>query len=143
MGDLGNVISFIFFSLMAIAAVTSSISMLEVPVAYTVENTSLKRSRATWLIGAVIVLSSTVIIFNFELLFGAVIAFTTQYSQPLLGLVLSIFAGWVWRRDVILQELKLGCPEIESSWFWKIWPSYVRFVCPVVIVVMFYHSIFS
>ena len=143
MGDLGNVISFIFFSLMAIAAVTSSISMLEVPVAYTVENTSLKRSRATWLIGSVIVLSSTVIIFNFELLFGAVIAFTTQYSQPLLGLVLSIFAGWVWRRDVILQELKLGCPEIESSWFWKIWPSYVRFVCPVVIVVMFYHSIFS
>ncbi|MEC4727094.1 sodium-dependent transporter [Shewanella sp. D64] len=143
MGNLGNVISFIFFSLMAIAAVTSSISMLEVPVAYTVENSSLPRSRATWLIGGFITLISSVIIFNFELLFGAVVAFTTQYSQPLLGLVLSIFVGWVWRRNVILNELKEGCPEVESSLFWKIWPSYVRFVCPVVISVMFYHSIFS
>ncbi len=128
---------------MAIAAVTSSISMLEVPVAYTVENSSQPRSRATWLIGAIIVLISTSIVFNFELLFGAVISFTTQYSQPLLGLVLSLFAGWVWRRDSILSELKLGCPEIEHSLFWKIWPSYVRFVCPVIILVMFYHSVFN
>lgn len=143
MGSVGSFISFIFFSLMSIAAVTSSISMLEVPVAYTIENTALPRRKATWIIGGCIILISSVIILNFELMFGAVVAFTTQYSQPLLGLVLSIFVGWVWRRNIILNELKEGCPEIESSLFWKIWPGYVRFVCPVVIFVMFYHSAFN
>ena len=143
MGSVGSFISFIFFSLMSIAAVTSSISMLEVPVAYTIENTALPRRKATWIIGGCIILISSVIILNFELMFGAVVAFTTQYSQPLLGLVLSIFVGWVWRRNIILNELKEGCPEIESLLFWKIWPGYVRFVCPVVIFVMFYHSAFN
>ncbi len=142
MGELGNIVSFVFFSLMAIAALTSSISMLEVPVAYTIESTSLSRNRATWLIGAIIMLVSTIIVLNFESLFGAVIALTTEYSQPLLGLVFCLYVGWVWRRDQILSELKQGNPDIESSWFWAIWPVYVRFVCPVIILAMFYHSIF-
>ena len=46
------VILLVFFLLMSIAALTSSISMLEVPVAYIVESTSLSRHKATWLVGA-------------------------------------------------------------------------------------------
>jgi NSS family neurotransmitter:Na+ symporter len=74
-------------------------------------------------------------------LFGLVIDLTTKYSQPLLGLVLCIFAAWVWKRDQILDELKQGNEQVEHSIFWKVWPWYVRFVCPVVILIMFYRSI--
>ncbi|MCW8108456.1 sodium-dependent transporter [Alteromonas ponticola] len=138
---VGVFVGFAFFALMVIAAVTSSISMLEVPVAYLVESKGMKRSKAVWLMTLIIFLASAVIIFNFQALFGFVIALTTQYSQPLLGLVLCIFAGWVWRRDSILAELKEGNAQAEHTMFWKIWPWYVRFVCPVVIAFMFFRSI--
>jgi NSS family neurotransmitter:Na+ symporter len=137
MGGIGSLVGLVFFVLMTIAAVTSSISMLEVPVAYTVENRNISRYKASWLIGSIIMAISCIIIFNAAALFDLVIAVTTQYSQPLIGLMLCLFVGWVWQRNSILAELKEGCPEMGSSIFWKIWPNYVKFVCPLIVIVMF------
>ncbi len=141
MGTIGLYISCVFFALMLIAALTSSISMLEVPVSYVIESKGLTRKRAVWAITLIVFAISSTIAFNMASLFGFVIILTTKYSQPLLGLVLCIFAGWVWKRDQILAELKHGDEQAEKSLFWKIWPWYVRFVCPVVIAIMFYRSI--
>jgi NSS family neurotransmitter:Na+ symporter len=141
MGNVGVYVAFVFFALMIIAALTSSISMLEVPVAYVVESKGIGRKQAVWFLTLVVFTISTTIAFNMDNLFGLVIDLTTKYSQPLLGLVLCVFAGWVWKRDQILAELKHGDEQAESSIFWKIWPWYVRFVCPVVIAIMFYRSI--
>ncbi|GAA6183332.1 sodium-dependent transporter [Aliiglaciecola sp. NS0011-25] len=141
MGSVGIFVAFAFFALMVIAALTSSISMLEVPVAYVVESKGVKRTKAVWLLAICVFVASSIIIFNFSSLFGLVISLTTKYSQPLLGLALCIFAGWVWRRDHILTELRKGDEEVEHSLFWKIWPWYVKFVCPVVIFIMFYRSV--
>lgn len=141
MGTAGVVVSFTFFFLMSIAALTSSISMLEVPVAYTIEEHGVGRKKAVVIIGGAIALVSTVILLNFEALFGLVIAFTTRYSQPLLGFLYCIFAGWLWHRDTLLQELKKGNPGAEHSWFWKIWPLYVRIVCPIIILAIFAKSL--
>jgi NSS family neurotransmitter:Na+ symporter len=141
MGTIGLYIACVFFALMLIAALTSSISMLEVPVSYVIESKGLTRKRAVWAITLIVFAISSTIAFNMASLFGFVIILTTKYSQPLLGLVLCIFAGWVWKRDQILAELKHGDEQAEKSLFWKIWPWYVRFVCPVVIAIMFYRSI--
>ena len=143
MGSVGIYVAFVFFALMIIAALTSSISMIEVPVAYVVESKGIDRKRAVWILAFIIFAISSTIAFNMANMFGFVIDLTTKYSQPLLGLVLCIFAGWVWKRDQILAELKQGNDNAENSVFWKIWPWYVRFVCPVVIAVMFYRSIVS
>ncbi|GAB2913665.1 sodium-dependent transporter [Rheinheimera gaetbuli] len=140
MGFVGGIVAFAFFLLMSIAALTSSISMLEVPVSYVVEKHQIARQKTVWLIAAVIFTLSCLIIVNFDSLFGFVIALTTRYSQPLLGLMLCLFAGWVWRRNDILQELKKGDALAEQRLFWRIWPWYVKFVCPVIILVMFYRS---
>ncbi|WP_026374878.1 sodium-dependent transporter [Aestuariibacter salexigens] len=141
MAGIGLFVGLAFFALMVIAALTSSISMLEVPVAYLVESKNLGRKRSVWMLAAGIYVASVTIMLNFEQLFGLVISATTQYSQPLLGLALCIFAGWVWRRDAILRELKHGNEDIEGTLFWKIWPWYIRFVCPVIIILMFYRSV--
>ena len=141
MGMVGYFVAFAFFALMVIAALTSSISMLEVPVAYVVESKGLARKKAVWLLGAIIFVMSSTIILNFEDLFGLVISITTEYSQPLLGLALSIFVGWVWKRDQILAEIKQGNEHAEHSFFWKIWPWYLKFVCPVIILFMFIRSL--
>ena len=83
---------------MTIAALTSSISMLEVPVAYCIEEHSVPRKTAVYGIGAAISLVSIVILLNFDTLFGLVVSATTRYSEPLLGLVICIYAGWILRR---------------------------------------------
>lgn len=141
MGVAGGVVSFTFFFLMSIAALTSSISMLEVPVAYTIERHGVGRLKAVGFIGAAIAAVSMVILLNFEALFGLVISFTTRYSQPLLGFVFCIYVGWIWHRDSLLKELQKGAPDIENSFFWKIWPWHLRLVCPAIILLIFVQSI--
>ena len=137
MGGTGLFVGFAFFVLMSIAAVTSSISMLEVPVSYAVEAHNVDRNKATWLVGLLIFSISALICFNFDALFGFVITLTTERAQPLLSMMLCIFTGWIFYRNSILEELKQGNPEVEQGLFWKIWPAYVKFFCPVLILLTF------
>jgi NSS family neurotransmitter:Na+ symporter len=139
----GAVLSFIFFFLMSIAALTSSISMLEVPVAYATEEFGAERRITSWVIGGLIACISCTILLNFETLFGLVITLTTRYSQPLLGFMFCIYAGWVWHRDSLLQELRKGYPEVERGLFWAIWPWYVRVVCPLIILAIFTQTLWG
>jgi|TARA_B110000305_G_scaffold234828_1_gene293491 NSS family neurotransmitter:Na+ symporter len=135
MGSAGLLVGLGFFALMSIAAVTSSISMLEVPVSYAVEAHKVDRLKATWLVGLLIFAVSAVISANFDSLFGFVITLTTERAQPLLSMVVCIFAGWVFHRNSILQEIQAGNPDVEQGLFWKIWPGYVKFLCPLLILV--------
>ena len=93
MGAIGILVALAFFALMTIASLTSSISMLEVPVAYSVENRGMPRPKAAIIIGIIITLASLLIVFNFDPLFDWVVNFTTERSQPLLSLFICFFAG--------------------------------------------------
>lgn len=143
MGDVGIFVGFAFFALMSIAALTSSISMLEAPVSYAVERFALKRVQATWLIGSIIALVSFTIVFNLGTLFGFVITLTTKIGQPILGLMCCIFVGWIWHRASLLKEIQQGCPEAANSFFWKVWPWYIKFICPLAIALVFANSLLS
>ena len=137
MGAAGVLVGLAFFVLMSIAAVTSSISMLEVPVSYAVEAQQISRTKATWLVALIIFAISTTIAMNFDSLFGFVITLTTERAQPLLSMFICIFAGWIFYRNSILAEIQKGNPDVEQSLFWKIWPVYVKLFCPVLILLTF------
>jgi NSS family neurotransmitter:Na+ symporter len=141
LGKIGNIISAAFFLLMTIAALTSSISMLEVPVAYSLESKEGSRQQRTLTIGLLILLISIIVIFFFETLFGFIVTITTQYSQPLISFMMCLYVGWVWRRNKIIAELKQGNEPIETSFFWRIWPLYVKFICPIIILLMFVQTL--
>ena len=137
MGATGLFVGLAFFVLMSIAAVTSSISMLEVPVSYAVEAHQINRNKATCFVGLAVFAVSATICLNFESLFGCVITMTTERAQPILSMLLCIFAGWIFYRNSILEELKSGNPDVEQGLFWKIWPVYVKFFCPALILLTF------
>ena len=105
MNETGIVLALAFFGLMSIAALTSSISMLEVPVSFLVERFQWGRLRAAFIATAIITTMSAAIVMNFDVLFGLVITVSTRYSQPLLGLALCVYAGW-WRRDATERTLQ-------------------------------------
>ena len=138
MGVAGIFVAMAFFVLRTIASLTSSISMLEVPVAYAVEHHGIERHRASLSIAAIITVISLLIVFNFDPLFDLVVTYTTEFSQPMLALFFCVFVAWIWSRNEVLEELKKGCPEVESGLFWKIWPFYVKFVCPVAILLVYF-----
>ncbi|KFZ31794.1 transporter [Pseudidiomarina salinarum] len=140
MGSAGLWVAFAFFTLMVIAAITSSISMLEAPVNALREELGQSRSRMAWVVGFAISAISAVIIYNFAALFGAVITLTTVYIQPLLALVFGLLLTWILRQQLLLKALQEGAPLMERTLFWKIWPWYVKFICPVLILLVIWRG---
>lgn len=133
-GYLQYVIAIIFFLLMTIAGLTSAISIVEVPTSYLVEKTQLGRDRATYLVATVITLMSTVIVFNFEQLFGLIITATTERAQPFIALGIAIYLGWIWHRNSLIEDIAQQQDADTSSRFWKLWPIYVKWICPILII---------
>lgn len=140
LGLLGQLFAIVFFLLLTIAALTSSISMLECPVALVSERFETKRGITSWVLGAIIALFSIVIVYNFAALFGLVAMVATQYLQPLAALLFCLFGGWVWSRQAKVKELEQGCPEFSKGWFGKLWPVYVKFVCPMLVATVIWAS---
>lgn len=141
MGIVGLFVAIGFFILMSIAALTSSISMLEGPVSFVVERHNVARKKATTLIGLGIFMLSALIILNFDVLFGLTISISTVYGQPLIAMLCCVFVGWIWHRSGVLKEIKQGNDTVEHSLFWKVWPWYTKFICPSAIIIVFFHSL--
>ncbi|MEZ8823458.1 sodium-dependent transporter [Vibrio amylolyticus] len=140
LGLLGQLFAAVFFLLLTIAALTSSISMLECPVALVGERFNTSRKATSWVLGCVIALASVIIVFNFGSLFGLVAMIATQYLQPFAALLFCLFGGWVWSRQGKIKELEQGCPEFTLGWFGKVWPVYIKFVCPTLVAAVIWAS---
>ena len=141
LGSAGPLVSIAFFLLLTIAALTSSIAMLETPVSVMVEKIRCRRSRACWLVTTAAAILSSIIIINIEVLLSLTVKLTTQYLMPVLCLVTTIYCAWLIRQDKLLAEIRQGFPYIESTWFWKIWPWYIRTVCPTLIFLLVLNSL--
>jgi len=141
MGAIGLFVGFAFFVLMSIAALTSSISMLEGPVSYVVERHDIARGKATTLIGLGILALSIIIVLNIEVMLDMVAMLATQYGQPVIAMLCCVFVGWVWQRNDLLNEIKQGHQDVENTLFWKVWPWYTKFICPTAIAIVFIHTL--
>lgn len=138
MGSVGLVVAIGFFSLLSIAALTSTISSTEVPVAYLVEDKGMSRPKATWLVSAIVLVASMILIANFDALFGMVIRLLTTIMQPLMCMFYFIVVGWIWNRGNKLTDKAL----LENNKKLKLWGNYLRFVCPVLLSIVFVNVAF-
>ncbi|WCE32236.1 sodium-dependent transporter [Vibrio sp. SCSIO 43137] len=141
LGFIGQIFAVIFFLLLTIAALTSSISMLECPVALVGERTHTSRGFLSWIIGGLIALFSVLIVYNFSAMFGLVATVATQYLQPVAALMFCLFGGWVWNRNAKLKELSQGSEDFEKTVFGRLWPLYVKFVCPLLVATVLWASL--
>ena len=135
MGEICLLVGLLFFVLMSIASVTSTISSTEIPVAFLVENHSVDRTKATWAVSAIVLICASTIIVNFDWLFGLVIMVFTQYQLPLMGLFYFVTVGWLWQRGNKLHKASSGA----HYWF----AQYIRFVCPVLMTLVFANVAFG
>ncbi len=104
---VGAVISILFFLSVLVAALTSSISLLEVGVAYLVEEKGVSRTKATiglgaivWAIGVACSLSGGFFDFLDHL--------CSDWLMPFGGLLFAMFVGWKMSRADVRDELTNG-----------------------------------
>jgi len=151
LGDMpaGSLIGALFFVLLAFAALTSSISLLEVPVAWLNSKPNWTRKRAAvvwggavWLLGLLPVLSLNELS-NFHPLgmFGNQSTFFDLFDYiasnillPLSGLIMAILVGWILPRSLVRAELDA---DSNPLWF-AIWQNLLRYLVPLVLLVVFF-----
>ncbi len=123
----------IFFVLLAIAALTSTISLLEVVVAYLSEELHIKRQWATvlacvatMLIGSFASLSlksNTSLAFCGRTVFDWMDFISSNILLPLGGVLIVLFVGWRLGKSHFFDEVTNRGLFCSSSDIWLLWPS--------------------
>ena len=146
---MGSVWSAIFFILLALAALTSTISMHEVATAYVHEEHKMSRNKAAWVVstGAIIlgVLSSLSFGVLKDFTIGGMIFFdfldylTAKIMLPLGGMLICIFAGTRVERKVIKAELTNE--GTIPFYFFNTYAFFMKYVAPIAIGLIFLHEL--
>jgi NSS family neurotransmitter:Na+ symporter len=142
----GHLFGAAFFVLLLMAALTSTISLLEVPVAHLIDAYGWTRRNAVIMLtgltallaipsalsnGASPFLSALPVVgMSFLNLMATV---WNQFALPIGGFLIAIFVGYVWRVDRALDELRAdGAPFPLAG----LWGALIRYVCPVAILLI-------
>ncbi len=145
----GYFFSVIFFVLLGVAALTSTISVMEVIVAFFVEEFNMSRKAATLLtmasvsvLGVMCVLSTSTMadvkFFDFTI-FGLMNFTSANILLPLGGFFIVIFVGWRMGRKKVYQELT-NRGKLKAGYL-SIFMFIVKFVAPLAITFIFLQGI--
>jgi NSS family neurotransmitter:Na+ symporter len=113
MGDIGHYVGSAFFVLALFAALTSSISLMEVGVSWLEERQGVTRQGAAIGVGFVLFMIGMGYVFSDEFI-GFVDFMTGNIMLPLCALLVAVFAGWVMSRHMFESELGEG--NIMNIW---------------------------
>jgi NSS family neurotransmitter:Na+ symporter len=136
----------VFFVLLAFAAWSSSISLIEPFVAWLVENKGMTRNHASIVSGLITWVAGLGTVFSFNYwkdikLFGKTYFdlldfLTSNIMLPLGGLLIGVFAAWVIKKQSSVEELGMG-----DGLAYQVWSILVRYVTPVGVGLIFLKSI--
>lgn len=132
-GVVGVLFGITFFLLLSIAALTSTISLLEVPVSYVIDEYHIKRKKAAWGVGLGVLAISILIAYKPSLI-GSFDTIFSNVGLPLGGFLICIFVGYVWKTENAIDEMAHGYEGIRKSLFAKVWPFFIKVVCPAAIL---------
>lgn len=132
----------VFFLLLAVAAWTSSISLLEPATAYFVEQTDYSRKQVALTVAALTWAFGLLSVFGFNIwsevtiggkgIMDAIDFVASNVLLPLGGLLTAMFAGWVMSHRITREELDPRMPD----WAFKAWLWLTRVVTPILILIV-------
>lgn len=150
MGGAGVLFAVLFFVALTVAALTSSVSLLEVVVAYLMDEKGFGRKKAVFGTSAVMavlcVLASLSLGGLGPVLFGkgAFDVFdllTDKIFLAIGGMLLCIFAGWRLNKEELKEEITNG-GKIAFGLF-EFWYALIKYVIPVTVAIVAYSGISS
>jgi NSS family neurotransmitter:Na+ symporter len=142
----GTVLAPLFYVLVGFAALTSTISLLEVVASYFIDQRSWSRPKATWTCSAGIFLLSTLCGLSFggwtavsdfnwiqakQGLFAHLDHLASNWLLPIGGFFITLAAGWAMTREATESELE---GDNTPGWFhYSVWRFCIRFVAPIAV----------
>ena len=146
--QFGQFIGPLFFILLSVAALSSSISLLEPGVAYLSEEGILSRKRSAeiiafliWVLGIGSALSfntwSDVDIISGKNFLDSMDFIANQILLPLGGMLIAIFVGWFMKESLIKNEI-----GNTNTSLYLMWRFFVKFVAPLCVGYIFYRQFF-
>ena len=149
----GGLIAILFFAALLVAALTSSISMLEVAVAYLVEEKKFSRVWACitlfvicWIVGALCSLSFgplSDLRINGGNLFDFFDSLSSNVLMTLGSLFTVLFVGWRLKRTDIYDEFTNGGTLSTNARIFGVLWFLIRYICPLAIISIFLVGIFG
>lgn len=141
----GQIFAIAFYSLLVIAALTSSISLLEVITSYFIDEWGVNRKVAVWTFGGVCYLISVPCALGWQIwdgmsFMGLLILIFFQYSLLVGGLFIAIFVGWAWTPKAAIAEMTAGGKRFPALGLWSF---LIRWVCPVVIALIIGNQLYG
>ena len=148
----GGFIAILFFVALLVAAVTSSISMLEVAVAYLVEEKKFSRIGAgallfaiCWAVGAVCTLSFGPLS-HIRIDGGNIFDFFDNLSSNILmtlgSLLTVLFVGWRLKKTDVYDEFTNGGTLSTNAKIFGVLWFLIRYICPLAILIIFISGLF-
>lgn len=145
----GFIFSILFFILLSVAALTSSISILEVVVAYFKEEFKLARKASTVLatilisiLGILCSLSmgalSSVTLFGLNF-FDLMDWIAANLLLPIGGLFIALFVGWVYGRKKVQEEVSYG--GVLKGALLSVFMFLVKFIAPIAIAIVILNKV--
>jgi NSS family neurotransmitter:Na+ symporter len=124
----------LFFTLVSIAALSSSISLIEPGVAW-LEKHGIKRPVSTFGLAGIAWLGGIASI-HYESVFNALDYLTANVMLPLGGLLIAVFVGWLMPSDRVFDETGILHAKV-----FKAWRFLLRYIAPLGIIAVFLHSL--
>jgi NSS family neurotransmitter:Na+ symporter len=148
----GGAVAILFFLALLVAALTSSISMLEVAVAYLVEEKKFSRVGACvllfvicWIVGALCSLSFGPLS-HIQIDGGNIFDFFDNLSSNILmtlgSLLTVLFVGWRMKKSDVYDEFTNGGSLSRNAKIFGVLWFLIRYVCPLTIITIFLSGIF-
>lgn len=151
MGSIGVLFSIIFFIALMVAALTSSVSLLEVVVAYLIDQKNMKRKKAVYITAAIMTFTSILSSLSMGLMSGVKVfgvgAFdffdilTDKIFLAIGGMLLAIFVGWFVKKEDLKDELTNG-GTVKFALF-EIWYNLIKYIIPFAIAIVAFIGITS
>ena len=118
-----------FFLLLAFAALTSAISITEVPIAYVMDHFHLARKKMSVIIGIFVCLAGFPCIHQ---TYFSWMEYLTDLALPLGGIFIALFVGWKMPKEVTFKEFTMGnnLAKIYPVWLWL-----VRVFIPIILTI--------
>jgi NSS family neurotransmitter:Na+ symporter len=149
MGGMGMLFSVIFFLALTIAALTSSVSLLEVVVAYLIDEKGVARRTATYVASAVMCVMCILSSLSMGVMSGFTVLgvgffdffdiLTDKIFLAIGGMLLAIFVGWFMDKEELKAEVTNN-GEVSFGLF-EAWYAMIKYVIPVLIAVVAYTGI--
>ena len=146
---MGSVWSTLFFLLLGLAALSSTISMHEAVTSYFVEKRGMSRRKGAWVVTIIALVLATAASLSlgdwsgFTIggmnIFSLLDNFTSIVMLPLLGILTAVFVGWIWKKEDMRKELTAEGGVDKATY--PVIRFLLRYVCPVLVSVVFIFGI--